>query len=62
MLWLAGLAFAAEPQPWVTEWYGRPRGNVRAVSVNGVTSAQAVLGAEGKGEGQAEAGDHGHSG
>ena len=44
---LTGLAFAAPPSPWVSEWYGRPRGNVRAVSVNGVSAAQAILGAEG---------------
>ncbi|MEZ4317036.1 MAG: hypothetical protein R3F61_06020 [Myxococcota bacterium] len=40
----------AKPEPpsaWESKWYGRPRGNLRAVSVNGVTSAQAVLGAEG---------------
>lgn len=47
MWMLAGWAMAAAPTPWVTEWYGRPRGNLRAISVNGVTAAQAVVGAEG---------------
>lgn len=47
MTLLVNPAVAAPPQPWVHEWYGRPRLNVRAVSVNGVTSAQALVGAEG---------------
>lgn len=50
MLWMIATAAAApnpnKVKPWIHEWYWQPRGNLRAVSVNGNTSAQAMLGAE----------------
>lgn len=35
-----------DPSPWTSKPYGRPRGDVRALRVNGVVAAQAIVGAE----------------